>query len=496
MTLEKRYNDLQNKLIIALIARPDEISRVGQFINENDFEVKELKNTLTCLKSWDSNPEIDYFSYEAIIDEFNKHHLDIPSNLKELFVYANYDGISDPPVIWAKRLKQQKALVDFDRQISGLKEQINSEKNISIQDLLSDSMHKTEVIFSGLVEDETVPISDTVEEIIKETQENSTVKKIPSPYKQLDAYTGGWGKGQLITVAARTGIGKSIFAVNCASHAALNNYSVLFFSLEMGQKELVKRIIASELKIDLKEINLNSQTDKIKEIKEFNNVIKEKDSLRIDDTPNMTIDYIRSKAVKQSKTEEGLDLVIIDYLQLIQHSAGRYANRQESVAEMSRAMKLLAKELQVPVIIVAQLNRESRNDDEDALPTIADIRESGAIANDSDVIILIHKIRKKSDENAKDALFILGKNRHGPANKKIKVYAEYSQSRFDEITLEQEYNMELGKEVYKTEQTGYTQNNANQQGSDFSDTQEVTQEEDIFSNILDEDIFSELDGGI
>lgn len=284
-------------------------------------------------------------------------------------------------------------------------------------------------------------------------EEDEKEESIPSPYPTLNNYiSGGFRKEQLITVGARTGVGKTVVATNCTAAACKAGKSVIFFSLEMSKQELYKRLVSSESQIPMSVIRPRSDRDKetIEKITQAFEDIKSNWKLKIVDETDMTIEKIKAEAAKQKQTPEGLDMVVIDYLQLISVRGGR--SRQEEVAEISRSCKMMAKQLQVPVMILVQLNRETK-DDEDRLPSKADIRESAAIAADSDIILIIH--RKYRDESTTPkATFVLDKNRGGPADKHFNVSAVLAKNLFIDDTEQETNTADFGKkEDLKTPET-------------------------------------------
>lgn len=222
----------------------------------------------------------------------------------------------------------------------------------------------------------------------------------------------------------------SIFAVNNAVSAASAGKTVLFFSLEMSKEEIQDRVMASISSISLNELKQGILNEHQKEsIRETAEIIKDM-KIIIETEPKLTIDSIRAKAIKQSQTKDGLDFIIIDYLQLITPS-GKFGSRQEAVADISRNMKLLSKQLNIPVMVVVQLNREDK-DTENPLPKISDIRESGAIAHDSDIVLLLHRDQTQ-DDTTPPTLVILAKQRQGPANKTIRCHSNLGFSNFTEM---------------------------------------------------------------
>lgn len=237
---------------------------------------------------------------------------------------------------------------------------------------------------------------------------------IPTGFPTLDKKLHGWQKGNTIVVGARTGIGKSVCAVDFAVAAAQANASVLFFSMEMTIKEIATRFVAHLSGVSMNKIISGSLSDeeseRVAKIKEDIKKLK----IRVDTSQDSTVENIRSKSSKLAQSDTGLDLVIIDYLGLIKYN-GKAKDKQNQIAEISRSLKEMAMIMNIPVIILAQLDNRLRGEEAEEEPTLAHIRESGAIANDSNVIILLH--RKKNDENndfgSAKTKFIIEKNRGG-----------------------------------------------------------------------------------
>ncbi|MBP3447489.1 MAG: replicative DNA helicase [Clostridia bacterium] len=214
------------------------------------------------------------------------------------------------------------------------------------------------------------------------------VSGIPTGFSELDRKLSGLHPSTLILIAARPAMGKTSFAINIAQNIAINqNIPVLIFSLEMSKEELVNRIICSEARIESDKMRSGEITPE--DMNRFLDVMDplSKAPIYIDDTASIKVTELRAKA-KRLKLEKGLGLIVIDYLQLMNGS--RSENRQVEIAEISRSLKILAKELEVPVIAVSQLSRgpESRTDKK---PMLSDLRESGAIEQDADVVMLLFR---------------------------------------------------------------------------------------------------------
>jgi replicative DNA helicase len=241
---------------------------------------------------------------------------------------------------------------------------------------------------------------------------------LPTGYTDLDHILLGMQPQNLIVVAARPSVGKSAFAIGAASHVAVAEQKpVLLFSMEMGQLEITKRILASEAGVPARKLqlgNLNEQEwDKI--VRAIGRLGDAK--LFIDDNPHCTIMEMRAKARRTKAREGELGLIIVDYLQLMTTSQ-HVENRQTEVSELSRGLKLLARELECPVMALSQLNRQLEYR-QDKRPMLADLRESGSIEQDSDVVLFLYRdeVYNPESEDRGKAEIIVAKHRNGPTGK-------------------------------------------------------------------------------
>lgn len=260
-------------------------------------------------------------------------------------------------------------------------------------------------------------LEETIEAIQAAAERGSGLTGVPSGFMDLDKLTNGWQPGQFIIFGARPAVGKSCLAVDCARNAAIGRgLHVAFFSLEMSALELMQRILAAEARIPLHGIRKGDLTPE-----QWNRLANrqgrvEDAPLYIDDSPNITLAQIRAKTRRLRQRGE-LDLVVIDYLQLMTSGAKRPDSRQQEVSELSRSLKLLAKELGVPIIALSQLNRNSEQR-HDKKPSMADLRESGSVEQDADIVLLIHRedMHEKESPRAGEADFLLVKHRNGPTD--------------------------------------------------------------------------------
>ena len=267
----------------------------------------------------------------------------------------------------------------------------------------------------------------SIKDILQKTQSDlerlsehkGEVTGLATGWYDIDKLTTGLHPNELIIIAARPAMGKTVFALNLATHAAMTqDKSVALFNLEMSAEQLAMRIISSLGQVDgfkLRTGNLmNTDWKRINEaVSQLSNT-----NLVMDDTPGITIGEIRAKCRRLASSEKGLALVVIDYLQLISGGKNYGANRQQEVSDISRSLKTLAMELQVPVIALSQLSRsvEAR---EDKRPIMSDLRESGSIEQDADIVAFLYrddyyKKEARNEDNTSIVELIIGKHRNGP----------------------------------------------------------------------------------
>ncbi len=274
---------------------------------------------------------------------------------------------------------------------------------------------------------------DTLDEIEANGQ-SGALRGIPTGFKDLDMLLRGLQPGQLVVIAGRPGMGKSTVSMDFARNAAIrHNLASAIFSLEMSKVEIVMRLLSAEARVPLHVLRSGqlSDDDWTKLARRMGEISAA--PLFVDDTPSMNLMEIRAKA-RRLKQRHDLKMIVVDYLQLMT-SPKRTENRQQEVADISRGLKLLAKEVECPVIAVSQLNRgpETR---QDKRPNLSDLRESGAIEQDSDVVILLHQdaYYDKESPRAGEADFIVAKHRNGPTDT-ITVAAQLHLSRFVDMAI-------------------------------------------------------------
>jgi replicative DNA helicase len=279
---------------------------------------------------------------------------------------------------------------------------------------------------------------DVVDRISELTRNRDGMMGVPSGFTQLDKILGGLQNSDLVILAGRPGMGKTSFALTIAQNAAKYHHQrVAVFSLEMSREQLVQRLLSMETGIDSHRLRQGNVRDE----EEWNSLLEAANRLssspiHIDDTPAATINEIRTKA-RRLYAESGIDLILIDYMQLMSGQTGsRTENRQQEISYISRSLKALARELNVPVLALSQLSRavESRAD---KIPMLSDLRESGSIEQDADVVLFIYRedyyIEDTDRQNVADV--IVSKHRHGMTGS-VSLYFQKELTQFHDLALQ------------------------------------------------------------
>ena len=337
---------------------------------------------------------------------------------------------------YAKIVKEKailRSLIDASTEIAGAAYEASED----IAEQLDDAERKILAIAGGQTTGAFVPIKDVIFDAVDRVSELAKAKGgitgLSTGLTTLDAVTRGLQKSDLIIVAARPAMGKTAFVLNLATHVALQGGTVAFFSLEMPREQLMHRIFCAEGQIDATRLARGELDDE-----EWERLVKVADrmmktNLYFDDTSSTTVLDIRTRA-RRLKAEHGLDLIAIDYLQLIQ-APGRAENRTLAVAEMTRSLKVLARELSVP-IIVSQLSRatEGRSDKR---PMLSDLRESGSIEQDADIVMFLYRedYYNQDTENANITELSIAKHRNG-ATDTVKMFFQKEYTRFRDLARE------------------------------------------------------------
>ena len=290
-------------------------------------------------------------------------------------------------------------------------------------DSLEDILARTEKDLFELLQSRTAKDIRSIEDIAKNvlyrieaaSRTREVVTGIPTGFIDLDYKTSGLQPSDLVLIAARPSMGKTAFVLNMVQHIAMKKeLPCMIFSLEMSSEQLVQRMLAMETGIDSQKLRTGNLNDNDWDPL-IRGVVDVSDSkIIIDDTPGISVGELRSKC-RKVKLEKGLSIVIIDYLQLMTGSSKRSENRQQEISEISRSLKALAREIKAPVVALSQLSRacETRPDHR---PMLSDLRESGAIEQDADIVMFLYRddYYHKDTEHPNEAEVIIAKQRNGP----------------------------------------------------------------------------------
>ena len=340
-------------------------------------------------------------------------------------------------VHYAKIVKEKailRSLIDASTEIAGAAYEASED----IAEQLDDAERKILAIAGGQTTGAFVPVKDVVFDAVDRVSELAKAKGgitgLSTGLATLDSVTRGLQKSDLIIVAARPAMGKTAFVLNLATHVALQGGTVAFFSLEMPREQLMHRIFCAEGQIDATRLARGELDDE-----EWSRLVQVADrmmktNLYFDDTSSTTVLDIRTRA-RRLKAEHGLDLIAIDYLQLIQ-APGRAENRTLAVAEMTRSLKVLARELNVPIIVLSQLSRatEGRSDKR---PMLSDLHESGSIEQDADIVMFLYR-EDYYNQDTKDANITelsIAKHRNG-AIATVRMFFQKEYTRFRDLAGE------------------------------------------------------------
>lgn len=435
--------DLEEAVLGAVMLEKGAISSVAEVLKPHSF-YKEAHKLI----------------YEAMLDLFSRHDpIDMLTVTEELRRKKSLDEVGGPSYIahltsrvassahagFHSRIVQQKYIQRELIRVSSDMLHSAYDDGMDVDDLLNESEKALFEIAQTNIKKETQPINVLVKEAIDRIAENAAREDgfsgVPSGYTELDRITSGWQKSDLVIVAARPSMGKTAFVLSMTRRMAVEHKQhVVIFSLEMASIQLVNRLIVGETEIASDKIRNGKLTpqewvqleDKVKILSDA--------SIYIDDTPAISIFELRAKC-RRLKMQNKLDIVIIDYLQLMSGTGDSKGNREQEVSTISRSLKALAKELDVPVIALSQLNRglEGRSGLQNKRPMLSDLRESGAIEQDADLVLFIHRPEKygfTQDEQGMSlqgiAEIIIAKHRNGALDD-VKLRFREELVRFEEL---------------------------------------------------------------
>lgn len=412
--------EAEQAVLSAMFLSRNALDKTFEMVDETSFYYDNNRKIFNCLKKlYDENAPIDMTTIttelrnEGILEEIGgviylTEVLNTESTAANIDYYLKI--ISDDALL--------RRLIEVSNEVN----QMGYDTTQNVSDTLDEAERKILSIVKDKRSTEFQNIKDVVYRVQKNLQTLAETKGditgIPTGWTDFDKITSGLHENQLIIIGARPAMGKTAFALNLATNVAVStNKSVALFNLEMGSEQLANRMLSSLGQIEGYKFmsgKLNNN-DYVK----FNEALSqlEDTNIFIDDTPGITIGEIRSKCRRLKTSATGLDLVIIDYLQLISGGRNYGANRQQEVSDISRSLKMLAMELNIPVIALCQLSRtvESR---EDKRPLMSDLRESGSIEQDADIVAFLYRDdyynkAARTDNNTSLSELIIGKHRNG-----------------------------------------------------------------------------------
>lgn len=407
--------EAEQSVLGSMLLSREAIIEVSEILRAEDFYKESHKKLFdVIMEMFEKDIPVDLVT---VVDELRKRDmLEVVGGIEYLASLTSSVITTANVSYYAKLIKEKatlRRLIEASSEIMELSYQeddVETVLDIAEQKIFDIAQGRNTTTFSSMKD----ILMDTFYKIEELYKNKGKLTGIPSGFPDLDAKTAGFQPSDFILIAARPSMGKTSFALNIAQNAALlTGLPVAIFSLEMSKEQLVTRLICSTANIDsqkLKTGNLDEE-DWMKLAAAMTPLSKA--PIYIDDTPGVTVMDIRAKA-RRLKLEKGLGLVMIDYLQLMQ-GRGRAENRQQEISEISRSLKSLARELNVPVITLSQLSRapETRSDHR---PVLSDLRESGAIEQDADIVMFLYRddYYHKDSEKKNIAEVIIAKHRNGP----------------------------------------------------------------------------------
>lgn len=409
--------EAEQSVIGSMIMDKDAIITASEILHKDDFYFQQYGIIFeTIVELFTAGQPVDLVTLQNKLKE-----KDVPEEVSSLSFVREL--LSSVPT--SANVKYYATIVSENavkRRLIRMNEEIENECYAG-KESLDSILNKTEKdifeLLNSRSSEEFVPIRQVVltalEKIENASKQSGTVTGIPTGFIDLDYKTTGFQKSDFILIAARPSMGKTAFVLNIAQHIALSEKkSVAIFSLEMSKEQLINRMLSLESRVDAQALRTGNLSDMDWEkLIEGADAISES-KLIIDDTPGISISELFSKC-RKLKLEQELDIIIIDYLQLMTGSSRKSESRQQEISEISRSLKALARELNVPVVALSQLSRavEQRPDHR---PMMSDLRESGAIEQDADVVMFIYRDEyyNKDTELKGISEIIIAKQRNGP----------------------------------------------------------------------------------
>ena len=426
---------------------------IGSMLTDKDAVISAMER----LKKEDFYREDNQSIFEAIVNLYNKSEpvdiITVKDELESMGMFEKVGGLeylSELPEKVPTTANADK-YIKIVSEKSILRQLIKTANEIielgydpteDIEEITEKAEKKIFDIMQGNAQSDYAPIKDVLVESFNKLEELYNRKQhitgVPTGFSELDYKTAGLHGSDLVLVAARPAMGKTAFALNIATHAAVRaKVPVAIFSLEMSKEQLVNRILCSESMVDSNKVRTGKlEEDDWGKLAASIGPLSESE-IYIDDTPGITVAKIRERC-RKLKLEKNIGLVVIDYLQLVQGSSSRrIGSREQEISEISRSLKILAKELNIPVVALSQLSRAAEKRD-DKRPMLSDLRESGAIEQDADIVLFLYRddYYNPETEDKNIAEIIISKHRGGSTGT-IKLLWMGSYTKF--VNLEQRF---------------------------------------------------------
>jgi replicative DNA helicase len=425
--------EAEQSLLGSILIDRDVMDRIADIVTAEDFYRESHRKIFSAMSELYSRQDpIDILSLTNRLEE--KKELEASGGVTYLTDIVSTVPSSSHATIYARIVQKKKMLRDLISSAQMIMEMGYGEAE-DVESVLDEAEQKILAVAQRSLRQEFKPIKGALNEAFErfeKIQKGETLRGVPTGYADLDAKLGGLQRSDLIILAARPSLGKTSLALNIARHVSLvEKIPVGIFSLEMSTDSVVDRFISSEAHVNswnLRTGHLSGEDD----FERINNALAvlSEAPLYIDDAASPTIVQIRTMA-RRLKAEHGLGLIIVDYLQLIYNPNAESMVQQ--ITEISRSLKSLARELNVPVLAISQLSRAVENRP-DQIPRLSDLRESGSIEQDADVVMFIHREdRVKKDSDKKNiAKIIIAKHRNGPVGE-IELFFNEQETSFQNL---------------------------------------------------------------
>ena len=430
--------EAEQSVLGAMLIKKEAITQAQELLRPDDFYREAHRIVFeTMLELAGDNEAVDLVTLTEALRK--KEMLEKVGGISFITALANYVPTAANIVYHAQIVKEKselRHLIDAATEIASAAYEATDD----VKDIMDDAEKKILAVAANQTGGAFEPIRniviDTVGRVETLYENQGGLTGISTGFRDLDRDTSGLQKSDLILVAARPSMGKTAFTLNIATYAAMHGHTVAFFSLEMSKEQLVQRMLCSEGGIDSQRLRTGQLEDA-----DWDRLINTADrvskaSIYIDDTAGINVMDLRSKA-RRLKAEHGLDLIVIDYLQLMQGRARSSSdNRQQEISEISRSLKALARELDVPVVALSQLSRsvESRTVKK---PMLSDLRESGSLEQDADIVMFLYRedYYDKDTDKKNQTEVIIAKHRNGPVDT-VRLYFQKEYTKFRDMIQE------------------------------------------------------------